>query len=351
MDLSTAELRALLDITGRLHEPSSRSLVERPELAQKLGALLHVDLMAQLFWWPGGAHHPHSSALWGRDQGMRVEYRHYFHAVDCIAELLQDSFEPVVIEHKVARSEWGQSEYFTDYLYRHQAYPGISLRVPDANGMLLDYRFSTSDPNKRFGDRETLLLNLLKPHLLNAQQLRVIQEGREAGAQSDTDTDAEMHMPTFVLDGAAAPQPNAKARAILAGLSSEERDALYAALAAVANGSRGVQWNGFSLCVERPAEDGNAAPVVRVHLIARAVGSSAWFQQRFGVTAREGEVCHLMLNGLSDKQIALALNISYWTVRTHVGHIMRKVGVDSRCAIGLAALNANASTNPDAAPK
>ncbi|MEV8472404.1 LuxR C-terminal-related transcriptional regulator [Ralstonia sp. UNC404CL21Col] len=340
MDLSTAELRALLDITGRLHEPSSRSLVERPELAQKLGALLHVDLMAQLFWWPGGAHHPHSSALWGRDQGMRVEYRHYFHAVDCIAELLQDSFEPVVIERKIARSEWGRSEYFTDYLCRHQAYPGISLRLPDANGMLLDYRFSTSDPNKQFGDRETLLLNLLKPHLLNAQQLRVVQEAEDVGA------DAEMHMPTFVLDGTSPPQPNTKARAIMAGVSSEERDALYAELAAVANGLRGGQWNGFGLCVERPAEDGNAAPVVRVHLLARVVGSSAWFQQRFGVTAREGEVCHLMLKGMSDKQIALALNISYWTVRTHVGHIMRKVGVDSRCAIGLAALNANAGDTP-----
>lgn len=334
MDLSTAELRALLDITGRLHEPSSRSLAERPELTQKLGSLLHVDLMAQLFWWPGGAHHPHSSALWGRDQGMRVEYRHYFHAFDPISELLQGSFEPVVIERKIARAEWGQSEYFTDYLCRHQAYPGISLRVPDANGMLLDYRFSTSDPKKRFGDREVLLLNLLKPHLLNAQHLRVIQEGQEV------DADTEMHMPTFVLDGTSPPQPNAKARGIMAGVSSEERDALYNELAAVANGLSDRQWNGFGFCVERPSEDSSAAPVYRVHLIARVVGSSAWFQQRFGVTAREGEVCHLMLKGMSDKQIALALNISYWTVRTHVGHIMRKVGVDSRSAIGLAAITA-----------
>ncbi|CAJ0737905.1 hypothetical protein R16034_00890 [Ralstonia edaphis] len=334
MDLSTAELRALLDITGRLHEPSSHGLVERPELIRKLGSLLHVDLMAQLFWWPGGAHHPHSSALWGRDQGMRVEYRHYFHAFDPIAELLQDSFEPVVIERKISRAEWSRSEYFTDYLCRHHAYPGISLRVPDANGMLLDYRFSTSDPKKRFGDREILLLSLLKPHLLNAQQLRAIQERQEVGADTD------MHMPTFELNGTSPPEPNAKARSILAGVSSEERDALYVELAAVANGSRDAQWNGFGFCVERPGEDSCAAPVYRIHLVARVVGSSAWFQQRFGVTAREGEVCHLMLKGMSDKQIALALNISYWTVRTHVGHIMRKVGVDSRSAIGLAALEA-----------
>lgn len=341
MDLSTAELRALLDITGHLHEPSSHSVLERPELAEKLGTLLHVDLMAQLLRCPEGVHQPQPSALWGRDQSMRAEYRQYFHAVDSIDELLKGSFEPVVIERKLCRSEWGQSEYFTDFLCRHKAYPGISLRLPDANGMLLDYRFSTSDPKKRFGDRETLLLSLLKPHLLNAHQLRILQEVEQVG------TDAETHVPTFVLDGTSAPRPNAKARAIMVGLSCEERDALYQQLAEAANGSRGGQWNGFGFCVERPVAHGGPGRGCRVHLIARVVGSSAWFQQQFGVTVREGEVCHLMLNGMSDKQIALALNISYWTVRTHVGHIMRKIGVDSRCAIGLAALKAKA----DAAPK
>ncbi len=334
MDLSTPDLRALLDITGQLHEPSSSSLIERPELAQKLGKLLHVDLIAQLMWRPDGTHHPQPSALWGRDQSMRTEYRHYFHAVDSIAPLLRDSFEPIVIERKICRSEWGQSEYFTDYLCRHQAYPGISLRLPDAGGMLQDYRFSTSDPKKRFGDRETLLLSLLKPHLLNAHQLRAVQRAAERGADADT------QVPGFLLDGTSPPQPNEKARTIMAGLTAEERDALYRQVLEAAFGSPRGQWKGFGFCVERLPADDSPEMVCRVHLIARVVGSSAWFQQQFGVTLREGEVCQLLLKGMSDKQIAQALNISYWTVRTHVGHIMRKLGVDSRCAIGLAALKA-----------
>ncbi len=334
MDLSTPDLRTLLDITGQLHEPSSSSLIERPELAKKLGRLLHVDLIAQLMWRADGTHYPQPCALWGRDQSMRIEYRHYFHTVDSIAPLLQGSFEPIVIERKICRSEWGRSEYFTDYLCRHQAYPGVSLRLPDAGGMLQDYRFSTSDPKKRFGDRETLLLNLLKPHLLNAQQLHAIQRAAERGA------DAETQVPGFLLDGTSPPQPNEKARAIMAGLSAEERDALYQHVLEAAFGSPHGQWKGFGFCVERlPADDGPQM-VCRVHFIARVVGSSAWFQQQFGVTLREGDVCQLLLKGMSDKQIALALNISYWTVRTHVGHIMRKLGVDSRSAIGLAALKA-----------
>ncbi|MCT7297756.1 LuxR C-terminal-related transcriptional regulator [Ralstonia sp. CHL-2022] len=333
MDLSTPELRALLEVTGHLHEPTSRSLVERPDLAQKIGSLLHIDLMAQLVWNRDGSHQPQPSALWGRDQGMRGEYRRYFYAIDSIAGLLQGSFEPVVVERKMSRAEWSRSEYFTDYLCRHQAYPAISLRLPGANGTLVDYRFSTSDPKKRFGDREISLLTLLKPHLLNAQQLRLVQDTEVV------DTDADTHAPIFVLEGTSPPLPNAKARAILAGLSHEERDGLYRQLAAVAHGARGVQWKGFGFCVERPPAHSHGL-AYRVHLIARAVGSSAWFQQQFGVTMREGEVCQLLLKGMSDKQIALALNMSYWTVRTHVGHIMRKVGVDSRSAIGLAAIEA-----------
>jgi len=334
MDLSTADLRALLDITGQLHEPSSDSLLERPELAKKVGRLLHVDLMAHLLWHRDGGHQPQASALWGRDQSMRTEYRYHFHKVDSIAPLLQDSFEPIVIESKISRSEWGQSEYFTDYLCRHQAYPGISLRLPDSRGMLLDYRFSTSDPKKRFGDRETLLLSLLKPHLLNAQQLRAVRQAQERGADADT------QVPGFLLAGTSPPRPNEKARALMAGLTVEERDALYQHVLEAAYGSPHGQWKGFGFCVERGPADGGHGLVCKVHLLARVVGSSAWFQQQFGVTLREGEVCHLLLKGMSDKHIALALNISYWTVRTHVGHVMRKLGVDSRSAIGLAALKA-----------
>lgn len=59
------------------------------------------------------------------------------------------------------------------------------------------------------------------------------------------------------------------------------------------------------------------------------------------MTLREGEVCHLMLQGQSDKQIALALRISYWTVRAHVGRVLDKLGVESRSAIGRAVLSAS----------
>lgn len=48
------------------------------------------------------------------------------------------------------------------------------------------------------------------------------------------------------------------------------------------------------------------------------------------LTKREGEVLKQLALGLSNKEIALALEISYETVKEHVQHILRKVGVSDR---------------------
>lgn len=48
------------------------------------------------------------------------------------------------------------------------------------------------------------------------------------------------------------------------------------------------------------------------------------------LTQRESEVLRQLANGLTNKEIALALGISYETVKEHVQHILRKVGVSDR---------------------
>lgn len=48
------------------------------------------------------------------------------------------------------------------------------------------------------------------------------------------------------------------------------------------------------------------------------------------LTRREGEVIVKMVEGLTNKQIAQSLEISYETVKEHVQHVLRKVGVTDR---------------------
>jgi DNA-binding CsgD family transcriptional regulator len=44
----------------------------------------------------------------------------------------------------------------------------------------------------------------------------------------------------------------------------------------------------------------------------------------------ENEIAGLAAAGFSDKQIAKKLGIAFTTVRTHLGHAFRKLGVDNR---------------------
>jgi DNA-binding NarL/FixJ family response regulator len=48
------------------------------------------------------------------------------------------------------------------------------------------------------------------------------------------------------------------------------------------------------------------------------------------LTQRESEVLRQLAFGLTNKEIAQALNISYETVKEHVQHILRKIGVTDR---------------------
>jgi two-component system, NarL family, response regulator LiaR len=48
------------------------------------------------------------------------------------------------------------------------------------------------------------------------------------------------------------------------------------------------------------------------------------------LTQREQDVLRLLADGLSDREIAVALTISTRTVETHVGNVLRKLGVRNR---------------------
>ena len=48
------------------------------------------------------------------------------------------------------------------------------------------------------------------------------------------------------------------------------------------------------------------------------------------LTQRESEVLRQLALGMTNKEIAKALEISYETVKEHVQHILRKVGVSDR---------------------
>ncbi|WP_298303487.1 LuxR C-terminal-related transcriptional regulator [uncultured Erythrobacter sp.] len=54
------------------------------------------------------------------------------------------------------------------------------------------------------------------------------------------------------------------------------------------------------------------------------------------LTPREMEITRLTAQGMTNKEIALALEISHWTVATHLRRIYNKTQIHRRAALGSA---------------
>jgi NarL family two-component system response regulator LiaR len=92
----------------------------------------------------------------------------------------------------------------------------------------------------------------------------------------------------------------------------------------------------------RAAHAGEALldPLVAARLVEAIAQPSPADSAPERLTPREREVLELIGRGLSNKRIALELGVSEKTVKTHVGHVLAKLGVSDRTQAALYAVRA-----------
>lgn len=89
------------------------------------------------------------------------------------------------------------------------------------------------------------------------------------------------------------------------------------------------------------AADGEALidPAVTRRVVTQLAPQLAPQQSRLAVlTERERDVAQLVARGLTNEEIADALWISHWTVKTHVSHILAKLEIRERVQIAIVVL-------------
>jgi two-component system, NarL family, response regulator LiaR len=199
---------------------------------------------------------------------------------------------------------------------------------------------------------------LVDDHAVVREGLRTfleLQEGMEVVGEAEDGeqalTEAERLRPDVilmdlvmpVLDGVGAMRelrqklPSCR---VIVLTSFAEDDRLLPAIQAGAAGYllKDVQPKELARAV-RAAHAGEALldPSIAARLV-EAIAQPAGEEPRDELTPREREVLELIGRGLSNKRIALELGVSEKTVKTHVGHLLHKLGVADRTQAALHAV-------------
>jgi DNA-binding CsgD family transcriptional regulator len=238
----------------------------RERVGAQLLELLQADYYASYVWNP--AHNVFDSrvALNISDDNLRT-YEIYYQHHDPITSQMQRRRGPVLVEQVMPQAELVRTEFFNDFLWRDGLYWGVNLYAWDGAANNGDMRIWRSRRRERFGSETLDLLELIKPAFVAA--LRRAREQTCASGES------------------AMPAP------VRAGDLDDKAPV-------------GIAMSG------------------RRAFGQRADGSSA------ALSERELAVAQLASLGLADKVIAQRLGIAFTTVRTHLGHAFRKLGVDNR---------------------
>lgn len=328
------ELHLLLEIITSLHHGDSSRRI-RQEMAQAILRLLRADYLASYVRNNASGRFEDCVAL-NIEPDRLALYEEYFQYHDPITPLLQQRRQATLVSAVIAQSELEKTEFFNDFLIRGGLHHGIDLHLYDGDQHIGDLRIWRAQQQPEFGPREVTLLELLKPHLAHAlAQLTALQ--RERNNSDNWQALWASHPdPCFMLDSEGTVlQHNRSASALMEQTEQSQLAALTGFLQEAGKNTVDVSerfWVGYRATTVRIqcAEQAQAGALIQLVPLHRQLPAVCDSIQCFGLTQREAQVCLLILEGYSDKEISRKLSISFPTVRTHLSHIFSKAGATSR---------------------
>ncbi|HSW03586.1 helix-turn-helix transcriptional regulator [Aquabacterium sp.] len=325
--LTIDESRQLMRVTQRLcRPPRPGGLLADAGLAEDLAGLFQADFIGSTRWNPERRAFEDAVCV-GRGREMAQQYVQQFQFDDPISPKARLRREPTLIHAIVPRQELMRTRYYGEFLLPFKTVDGIDLYLYQGTHNVGDLRLWRGPGRPPLGAHEVALLDLLRPYLLNA----MLSFGELAAPGGGLDAAATEHCawPCFADAPQRGVQPaNPAAERLLRDLCAADADDLCSRIHRVALAGRPSAWDEFTLCVARA--DDSATRLVQLVPVLSSTGAAQGLERSFGLTPREAQICLQLAAGRSDDQIAAALGISYWTVRSHLRKVFTKFDVGNR---------------------
>ncbi|MEW6141282.1 MAG: helix-turn-helix transcriptional regulator [Thermodesulfobacteriota bacterium] len=331
-NMKRTEITLFLRIVDKLYRSHHRDQL-RHEIAEDLLRLLKADFLASYIWNEERRVFEHAVFLNMTPENLD-RYHTYYQFHDPITPSLQQRRRATLVREVMPQKELERTEFFNDFLMKDGLHHGINVYAYDGDLNIGDLRIWRAQHRPDFGKRESALLDLILPYFQNAlRNMRAISAA-QGMANFWRQLLDNTRIALFLFDEKGSlVYRNSNAKLIEEDLSGAAYINFYDYVCSAPTlKSCQTQWGPFSVSVLHMFSPEDSRPVTAVMVYRSRLEKldGEVVRTKYRLTPREIEICLLVCKGLTDQEIASALGITFYTVRTHLKHIFSKLDATTR---------------------
>lgn len=263
---------------------------------------------------------------------------------------------PFQLSRLIPSERWGKDPFTGEFLPRVGWRYGVGVAIPVHDGLAVGFGPWRSEQSRDFTRAEVRLMKLYLPIIARTALAALLAE-KLAKPAPPAASPPRNGFALFGRDGSIVSADDG-ARHFLSRLGEVPHgvDKVTVDILTVGRAGRAGEFTDRTLLLADGTplrvsvtrigpDDGSVAALFSELSLGpdAAFGAAA---ARIGLSAREGEVGRLVVDGRSNKEIAVALGVSLQTVKAHLKSVFRKAGVTGRTELAMLLSGAGRAVGP-----
>ncbi len=166
MNLTNKQFKKILNLIELIYMHSDEREM-RLDIAVPLLDLLHADYFAS-FIWNTEANRYENEVFHNMSDTNIVSYSEYYQFRDPITRRLSVKRNATLVSQILPQKELMKTEFFNDFLFSDGLFHGINLHLYNYSENIGDLRIWRKKGIGNFNQNSCLILDILKPHLINS---------------------------------------------------------------------------------------------------------------------------------------------------------------------------------------